>query len=383
MKQDEFFNRLKTQLKSGKPFVAWQNPNEEKGATRAMLQEDSQEYLVESYKEEGFVFASFEEDGKNYLIPQKNSETLETFFSGFLDQEKAVEKEVINFPPSAFKEEEKQAYETLVENAISEIKAEKLKKVVVSRKEKVETQLGAIEIFQDLLKKYKTAFVYCWFHPKTGIWLGATPETLLKVQRNKFKTMALAGTQVFKGTTEVNWGNKEIDEQQIVTDYVLENLKKFGFAEVFNSEVYTTRAGNVLHLRTDIQGKLDLKNFNLKSLVKALHPTPAICGMPKEKAREFILKNENYHREFYTGFLGELNLKKEMKRNANHRNQENRAYGSILKSTSLFVNLRCMKIESNEVKIFIGGGITANSEPAAEFEETRNKAQTLKAILVK
>ena len=108
--------------------------------------------------------------------------------------------------------------------------------MVLSRSEDVQTQLEGLGIFKNLLKKYETAFVYYWFHPETGIWLGATPETLLKVERDKFKTMSLAGTQSFQGTSSVNWGEKEIEEQQIVTDSILENLQDKVSGTIHRSE---------------------------------------------------------------------------------------------------------------------------------------------------
>ena len=54
--------------------------------------------------------------------------------------------------------------------------------------------------------------------------------------------------------------------------------------------------------------QVDLDEGGLKSLVQALHPTPAVCGFPKQTVQNFIQSNEGYNREFYTGFLGELNL---------------------------------------------------------------------------
>ncbi|MGA9588739.1 MAG: chorismate-binding protein, partial [Salegentibacter sp.] len=155
---------------------------------------------------------------------------------------------------------------------------------------------------------------------------------------------------------------------------------------------YTARAGNLLHLRTNIIGSLGpsrgaehqrSESSNLKQIVKALHPTPAVCGLPREAAKKFILENENYDREFYTGFLGELNLKTEIKRNNNRRNQENQAYASILNQTSLYVNLRCLKLDGGIANIYVGGGITKDSKPSQEWEETENKSQTMKSVLVK
>ena len=96
-----------------------------------------------------------------------------------------------------------------------------------------------------------------------------------------------------------------MEEQQFVTDFILENLKNVT-SEVAVSSPYTLKAGNLLHIKTDIEGVIN-ENSNLKEVVSVLHPTPAVCGLPKDKAKDFILENEGYDREYYTGFLGELN----------------------------------------------------------------------------
>ena len=161
---------------------------------------------------------------------------------------------------------------------------------------------------------------------------------------------------------------------------------------------YTSRAGNLLHLRTDITGEIgksnsedadfekekkpsETENDSLTKLISAIHPTPAICGLPKDAAKKFILANENYDREFYTGFLGEINMKQEIKRSGNRRNTENQVYAAQVTKTSLYVNLRCMKLNKDTTELFVGGGITAESVPSAEWEETLNKAGTMKEVL--
>lgn len=381
MNSEDFFIKLEMQIRSGNPFVAYRNPNDKNGLTRALLQDSDKTYQTSSYEESGFVFAPFENPKSALFVPSESAESITTEYSPTTS---AIEKqEEQHFPPGLTNTESKIQHEELVQQGIEAIQQNEFKKVVLSRKEDVQTQLNAVEIFKNLLKKYETAFVYYWFHPETGTWLGATPETLLNVERNKFKTMSLAGTQAFAGTSNVNWGEKEIEEQQIVTDSILENLQDKVSGKIYKSEPYTTKAGNLLHLQTDIQGILDLEKSNLKSLILALHPTPAVCGLPKIKAQRFILKSEGYKREFYSGFLGEMNMKKEVKRSSNRRNQENQAYASVLKHTSLFVNLRCMKLEADTASLFIGGGITKDSNPADEWEETVNKSHTIKSVLVK
>ena len=122
--------------------------------------------------------------------------------------------------------------------------------------------------------------------------MGATPETLLKVNRNKFQTVALAGTQLYKGSEEVIWQNKEKDEQQYVTDYIVEILSK-SVCEIQISTPKTIKAGNLLHLKTEIQGIIH-NNTNLRDLVLLLHPTPAVCGLPQIKAVHFINKDDDW-----------------------------------------------------------------------------------------
>ncbi|MFD1096388.1 chorismate-binding protein [Salegentibacter chungangensis] len=379
---DEFFVKLEDHLEQQLPCVAYRSPSENNGHTKALLQMDNGIHNTIDYSESGFVFAPFEKNLTSFIIPEKEAEFMETEYPE-PGTELRVREDIINhFPPEFLGDADRKDHEELIQKAIEEIEKGKLQKVVLARREKTDTQLTAIEIFTRLLKKYENAFVYLWFHPKTGLWLGATPETLLNVERTKFKTMALAGTQKFKGELEVDWGQKEKEEQQLVTDFILENLKDIATGEITAKGPYTSRAGNLLHIRTDISGYL-AGNAGLKELINALHPTPAVCGLPKELAEDFILENEHYDREYYSGFLGELNMKKETKRSSNRRNQENQAYGSISRKSSLYVNLRCMKLEKGKANLYIGGGITKGSDPSDEWEETVNKSYTIKSVLVK
>jgi isochorismate synthase len=220
-------------------------------------------------------------------------------------------------------------------------------------------------LFVKLANAYPTAFAYCWFHPEIGLWMGATPETLLKVNGNIFQTVALAGTQLYEGSEEVLWQNKEKEEQQYVTDYIVDSLSN-SVSEVQISTPKTIKAGNLLHLKTAIQGIID-KKTNLNDLVLLLHPTPAVGGLPKINAINFINKSEGYNREYYAGFLGEINY---------NNNSE----------SDLYVNLRCMKIQKNSelntAHLYIGCGITKSSIPEKEWFETVNKAMTLKNVIL-
>ena len=95
-------------------------------------------------------------------------------------------------------------------------------------------------------------------------------------------------------------------------------------------------------------------------MLELLHPTSAVCGMPKAEAMQFILENENYDREFYSGYLGPININN---------------------ASNIFVNLRSMKICQNTAHIYAGAGITEDSDPEKEWNETEIKMKTMLNIL--
>ncbi|MCX2839233.1 chorismate-binding protein [Salinimicrobium sp. MT39] len=387
MPEAEFFQKLEEQFESALPFVAYRKPilTGDRATVTAFLQQDDELNYTENFTESGFVFAPFDTSEKAILFAENTSEKLH--FEQVVSEEGTA---VLTSQKGQISEEKKLGHIELVRKAVSVLRAGEMDKVVLSRREEVELkEQNRLQLFKELLKTYATAFVYCWYHPKIGCWLGATPETLLKVEGRRFKTMALAGTQKYHGTTDVEWGEKEKQEQQFVTDSIVENLKASGVEDLERSELYTSKAGNLLHLQTDINGTLVSTDVprnvstGYGNIISALHPTPAVCGLPKEKAKSFILSEENYDREFYTGFLGELNLQKNVQRSRTRRNVENLAYRAVKKETNLFVNLRCMKIEDNKAVLFIGGGITKDSVPEDEWQETVNKAETMKKVLLK
>lgn len=385
MTEEEFFDQLRKHYELHLPFVAYRKPEAKK--VHAVLQQKPELFTTEDFSESGFVFAPFDTSGKAILFPENASEKLIV--------EQVVSEDLSAGPTSAkenISKEKRLSHIKLVTKAVSALQAGKMEKVVLSRREEVTLEKpDPLNLFQDLLKAYSTAFVYCWYHPEVGCWLGATPETLLKIEGNRFKTMALAGTQKFTGTVGVKWGEKEQQEQRFVTDSIAENLKDAGVEYLEVSAPFTARAGNLLHIRTDIEGKIPGSSTApnsrgqtaLEIIIDSLHPTPAVCGLPRKEAQHFIHCEEGYDREFYTGFLGELNLQKNTQRSRNRRNVENLAYRALTKETDLYVNLRCMKIEAEKAVLFVGGGITKDSVPEAEWEETVNKAQTIKKVLLK
>lgn len=372
MTLEDFFSRIETQYESQLPFVVYRKPNIE--TVNVLLQKDDQLHTAKTFTESGFVFSPFDDAENTILIPLGVSDTFHTQYR--ITDNTSVEKPIQNTDNQS-----KEHHLNLVEKGIEAIHSKQFEKVVLSRKETVAvTNTNPVTIVKRLLNTYPSAFVYCWFHPKVGLWLGATPETLIKIEGNRFSIMALAGTQNYNGTLDVVWQEKEKKEQQIVTNFILENLKPL--VEHLNvSETKTVKAGSLLHLRTMVTAQLKPDVSTIKQVIFDLHPTPAVCGMPKQEAKKFILENEHYNRDFYTGFLGELNFENTLKPRSSKRNIENRAYTFTQKSTQLYVNLRCMQVQGKNAHIFVGGGITKTSNPEAEWEETVFKSMIIKSVL--
>lgn len=361
--------RAKNQLKKELPFVLYKKPSET--ILNAIFQDDNALHQVVDYREQGFVFAPFLESTNPVLLKS------DAICKASLEVSSDKRINVIDGMASDSNEEER--YIHSIEKAISEIQSGNCKKIVLSRNFEVPLTKPILIVFEELLNAYPNAFCYFWYHPKVGMWLGATPEILVKASGLHFTTMSLAGTQNKKeGQEHPKWSSKELEEQQLVTDYIAEVLAARA-TEVKVGATETVSAGHLWHLRSKITGKFI--NDTLGDLVTALHPTPAVCGLPLQDARRFILEHENYERTYYTGFLGELNFTQEKSRNRNRKNQENSAYRSVVKTSELFVNLRCMQKINDSLIIYVGGGITADSDPKSEWLETKSKAQTMLRLL--
>ncbi len=211
------------------------------------------------------------------------------------------------------------------------------------------------EIYTSLERLYPAAYVFYLSTPETGTWIGASPELLLRRDGDRLYTVSLAGTRRAGSTGE--WDDKNRREQQMVTDFICDTLKKFGLSPECEP-IDTQNAGPVEHLLTRISAEIP-DGFDLvktQALVTALSPTPALCGLPREIARELIAQNEPFVRHLYGGCIGRIKSETDW---------------------SFFVNLRSALLSTRATWLFVGGGITALSDPVKEWEETELKSVTL------
>jgi len=262
-------------------------------------------------------------------------------------------------------------YTQLVRTGVAAIEAKAVVKVVSSRAARRPLPAGfdPLVAFQELSQRYERAFVSLVSVPGVGTWLGASPEVLAEVTADgQFHTMALAATQPLvpgHAPQDAIWRQKEIEEQALVARYIVSCFKQLRLREYQETGPRTVVAGQLLHLRTDFE--VDLQNVPSPAslgtdMLRLLHPTSAVGGMPKVAALDFLHRHEGYDRAYYSGFLGPVNV--------------------VAPGVSrLFVNLRCLQLRATEAILYAGTGLTADSEPAREWQETEYKMQTVAAVL--
>ena len=265
----------------------------------------------------------------------------------FLENE--VSSNLIPSKLTDFKEESEKDYLNKIMQVIDFIKENELSKLVISRRKLANfksQKINLTQTFLNLWSAYPNAFVYV-FIQNEKCWIGAFSEVLGKFNKetSEFQTMSLAGTTPL----QEDWTTKELEEQQPVTDYISAILKDYS-AEVKQSETYDHPSGNIKHLRTDF--KAQIQRSDLEKIISELHPTPAVCGFPKEFCQNAIAEFEDHARSFYAGYI-----KVETDENV-----------------QFFVNLRCAEIFQNAALLYVGGGITADSSPEKEWQETELKA---------
>lgn len=243
-------------------------------------------------------------------------------------------------------EKGKQFLSTLIERNLS--------KAIFSRIKKNESLRGVEDVYNDLCNRYPKAFVYYISSELFGTWIGATPESLLSVSEGMGSTVALAGTLAINSTKK--WSSKEIDEQHFVTEYISSKLSELPVTNIIKKGPYDVEAGPLLHLRTDFT--FDIGYCSTYEVVNALHPTPAVNGLPFNDAAQLIREIESHNRSLYTGVIG-----------------------IVGEETNVYVNLRCAQVVGNEWFLYLGGGYTQFSSVSDEWQETENKSRTLLDII--
>jgi isochorismate synthase len=267
------------------------------------------------------------------------------------------------------------AYSLVFYRFIEPLRQGDFSKLVLSRSETHEVSrryFSPYFVFSQLSTQNADSMTYLCHTPATGTWIGCTPEILLSGKGQELKTVALAGTQRRSALEsdftqdenedelplEVLWDEKDRKEQELVSEYIRQVLGGHAI-QIDETAPRTVATEKLLHIKTEFNFTLKPRE-NVCQLLTDLHPTPAVCGLPKEEARQFILANEDYDRRYYTGFLGWFHPQGE---------------------THLYVNLRCMHYHHGDrCTVYAGGGLLPNSSSTKEWAETCHKMETMKSF---
>lgn len=258
-------------------------------------------------------------------------------------------------------DEDREAYMAAFQRFILPLKEKKFQKLVLCRKaeHRLPSDFSPLATFIKACNSYPRMLISLCHTPETGTWLGSTPEIILSGNETLWHTVALAGTMPMQGEVmPTEWSRKNQEEQALVSEYIRRIVRKFG-SKITEKGPYTARAGQLVHLKTDFHFLLKDADHQ-GDILQELHPTPAVCGLPKQEAYEFIASNEGIDRSYYSGIIGWIDPQG---------------------NTNLYVNLRCMNIGDHRATLYAGGGILASSTPETEWEETRQKMNTMRNIL--
>jgi len=367
-------------LENGNAITLWRMPDSnEKHLLICSEGVNQVDKIILEDSKTGFVFAPFDNRRKKVFF---RGDLILTFKNGTLESDNLPERYVRKpdfagkaetirdgrFPALPVSPSISNDYLTLVKKSVETIKTGVLEKVVPSRFKEFELpeEFDVIKIFHKLCDAYPDAMVSLVSSEETGTWLGATPELIVSLdEQSQFRTAAVAGTKLHRPGMDlksVAWTEKEIEEQALVSRYIVNCFNKIRLTDYEEHGPRTSVAGNLLHLKTEYN--VDLKAVDFPQLgsvmLDLLHPTSAVCGMPLEKAQEFLKAHEGYDRQFYSGYLGPVNFKNE---------------------SHMFVNLRCLQLFPKKAIVYAGAGVTIDSIPEKEWEETEMKFDTLLSVI--
>lgn len=256
-----------------------------------------------------------------------------------------------------------------IQEATARIEEGHLRKVVLAQA--LTASLAEPIAPSDVLVRLGDSYPDCFqflFEPATGgTFFGATPERLVSVDGRTIETEALAGSIGRGETTEEDeWladqlrqSDKNTHEHDIVVETIHEQLAPFA-SEITTGARQVRKLANVQHLQTPIKADLD-EEYHVLELVEALHPTPAVGGLPPERALETIRETEVFDRGWYAAPVGWL---------------DGEGNGTFS------VAIRSAVARGRQATLFAGAGIVADSDPDEEYDELQLKYQPILDELV-
>ncbi len=259
---------------------------------------------------------------------------------------------------------EKETWVCNVNKALSEINSGNVQKIVLSRQVnlELESSTNISKILETLGKKYPRCYVFA-FRKNESVFFGASPEKLAKISNGWIEADALAGSISRGNSTNEDYSlakvllssKKDLAEQKIVVSFIKESFAQFCENVICDEIPKIRKLPNIQHLWTPIKGKLNSEQ-SIFSILKELHPTPAICGVPWTKARDSIIEMEPHDRGLFSGMIGWFNFNNE---------------------GEFAVAIRSALLKKKTVHAFAGCGIVKGSVPEVEYEESELKLKPI------
>ncbi len=220
-------------------------------------------------------------------------------------------------------------------------------------------KLNIIQILHKLRLSQANACRYLWKRNKENIIFGASPEKLFSFKEKVLQLEAIAGTEKIGFDMETLLrSDKNLREHNFVINYLIENLKFLNIRNYKKGEIKVKKFGNIAHLCTLISAEVN--KICPFVLLEKLHPSPAVCGFPKEKALDYLDSLENFDRGNYASPFGWVDAEG----NADFR-----------------VALRGARILNGEIEFIAGSGLVKGSICEKEIDEIKLKLASLANII--
>lgn len=325
-----FAEEIRGALLSGLSFYGYRLPES------PMISFGSSEGYIEGIGVPGFVIGMFDPTIPFITIPYKGC-----------NSKNDISRYVMPSESTSFYE-----YSLEVSEIIKSLQNHPNGKIVATRVKVKENLLDIAETFFNFCQRFPHSYIFCFSTSATGCWIGASPELLLESHEGILSTMSLAGTRHVSDRSV--WDDKNIEEQKIVTDYILNSFENAGLSPIIKDS-FSKQSGSIEHICTPVSAMINPSLFDVETFLKQFSPTPALCGAPKTFALETIKRLEKFERGCYGGFCGPFHSMHDFTFN---------------------VILRCASIAENRFCIYAGGGITAKSSINNEWEETESKIES-------
>ena len=282
----------------------------------------------------------------------------EDFSSSVLSSNSSTfEKENFTIKPNGNNDGGLQNWKKMVANATDNLNRE-FKKVVLSRRiiYRAEDEINWEKCFQNLEVEYANCFLFM-LKSNGSRFFGASPEKFISINSNEIEIDALAATasENQKDFVSELMTDKNIKEHKLVIEFIKEVLLNYTEKIDINNYPQIKKFKDVRHLYTKIKAEIQSRK-NILKLIDSMYPTPAVCGLPKQKAMSSINQLENFDRGLFSGLIGWMDTELDCE---------------------FAVAIRSALLKNKKLFVYAGAGIVEDSVPDEEFAETESKLNTI------